>query len=122
MGIQQICNTIKNYFKNSTEPFPILPSILIACSMGKRPGLSTVRSTANIVNELSKLGIPTGVMPDGSPNLTVAFSYASTDEYVRMIREDMSSQGAGIPGDANIIGGGGASRMVNAMKVAIVNN
>lgn len=122
MGIQQICNSIKNYFKNSTEPFPILPSILIACSMGKRPGLSTVRSTANIVNELSKLGIPTGVMPDGSPNLTVAFSYAATDEYVRMIREDLASQGAGIPGDANVVSGGGAGTIVNPLKIAIVHN
>ena len=116
MGIQQICNTIKNYFKNSTEPFPILPSILIACSMGKRPGLSTVRSTANIVNELSKLGIPTGVMPDGSANLTVAFAYANTNEIYRAVKEDLNIQGALQPGSLNVVvggAGGGTGTNVN---------
>jgi len=61
-------------------------------------------------------------MPDGSPNLTVAFSYAATSEYVRMIREDLASQGAGIPGDANVVSGGNAGTIVNPLKIAIVHN
>jgi hypothetical protein len=125
MGIRQITQTIKNLFSSTKKSFPILPGILVACSYGKRPGLSTIRSTANIVNDLSKLGIPTGVMPDGSANLTIGFSFASTHEYVRMIKEDMASQGAGIPGTANVVvagAGGGAGTIVNAFPVNVINN
>lgn len=119
MGIRQITQTIKNLFSSTKKPFPILPGILIACSYGKRPGLSTIRSTANIVNDLSKLGIPTGVMPDGSANLTIGFSFASTQEYVRMIKEDMASQGAVVPGSLNIVQG-----VVNGNtgQINVINN
>ena len=116
MGIQQICNSIKNYFKNVRKEYPALPGILIVCSMVKRPGLSILQSTANIVNDLSKLGIPTGVMPDGSANLTVAFAYANTNEIYRAIKEDLNIQGAIQPGSLNIVvggAGGGTGTNVN---------
>jgi hypothetical protein len=77
MGIKQICNTIKNYFNKTRSPFPEFPGLLIVCSMGKRPGLSAIQSTSNIVTDLAKLGIPTGAMPDGSANMTVAYTYAN---------------------------------------------
>ena len=35
------------------------------------PGMSETRTLANIIEELQKSGIPTGDMPDGSPNLFV---------------------------------------------------
>jgi hypothetical protein len=106
MGIQQICNSIKNYFKTIRSSYPELPGLLIVCSMGKRPGLSTIQSTANVVNALSKLGIPTGTMPDGSANLTVAFAYANINEIFRAIKKDMNMQGALLPGSLNIVVGG----------------
>ena len=104
MGIQQICNTIKNYFKDTRKPVSMLSGILIACSMCKRPGLSTIRSTANIVADLSKLGIPTGTMPEGCDNMTVAYSYAQTDELFRALRKDAYLQGAFQPGSLNFVG------------------
>jgi hypothetical protein len=116
MGIKQICNSIKNYFETMRSAFPELPGILIVCAMAKRPGLSTIQSTSNIVNELSKLGIPTGLMPDGSANLTVGFTYACASEYFRAIKEDMNIQGVLQPGSLNVVfagAGGGTGTNVN---------
>ena len=98
MGIRQICNTINNYLKNIRNPFPQLPRLLLICSMARRPGLSVVQSTANIVKDLNKLGIPTGPMPDGSANLTVGFVFANTKEIYRGMRKDASIQVGVQPG------------------------
>ena len=116
MGIKEICNTVKNYFKNTRQPFPILPGLLIVCSMNKRPGLSVIQSTANIVSDLEKLGIPTGPMPDGSDNKTVGYTWAITKEIFRAWKFDMILQGACQPASMNIVvagAGGGFGNNVN---------
>jgi hypothetical protein len=41
---------------------------------GLLPGFSPERATLNLIEELEKLGIPTGPMPDGSPNFMNFFS------------------------------------------------
>jgi hypothetical protein len=41
------------------------------------PGTSAERSTINVIKELQKLGIPTGTLPDGSPNLMLLYNLAS---------------------------------------------
>ena len=106
MGIAQICQTIGNYFSNVRPPFPQLSRILLVCSMIKRPGLSVLQSVANITKDLNKLGIPTGSMPDGSTNLTVAFALASTKETYRAIKKDMSIQVGIQPGTMGSFGVG----------------
>jgi hypothetical protein len=88
MGISQICESIKNYFKTAREPVQQLPRILLACSLIKRPGLSTVVSVANIIKDLNMMGIPTGPNPDGSPNLTVAVTYGIVKEVFRALKLD----------------------------------
>ena len=103
MGIQQIVQTIKNLFSGVRPPFPALPGILIICSMCKRPGLSAIRSTGNIVTDLAKLGIPTGQMPEGCPNMTVGYTYAQTKEIFRAIKKDGSAQFAAQPGSINFV-------------------
>ncbi len=40
------------------------------------PGYSPNRAFINSIEEMQKLGLPTGPMPDGSPNLMVQLSYA----------------------------------------------
>lgn len=125
MGIAQICQTISNYFSKVRAPFPQLSGILLVCSMIRRPGLSVLQSVANITKDLNKLGIPTGPMPDGSPNLTVAFTFASTKETYRAIRKDMMIQAAIQPGTAMVVGTGAnaggpvviSGTIVNAVKV-----
>ena len=125
MGIKQICNTIKNLFKNTRTPFPAFPGLLIACSMCKRPGLSVIQSTGNIVTELAKLGIPTGQMPEGCPNMSVGYAMAQTGEMFRAIKEDSKMQVAFQPGSINFVVagmGGGTGTNINTGKVcAIVN-
>jgi hypothetical protein len=120
MGIEQICKTISNFFNNVRPPFPQLSGVLLVCSMIRRPGLSTIQSTANIVKDLNRLGIPTGPMPDGSANLTVGVMFASTKEQFRALKEDASVQGAMTPFSANVVVtgvGGGARTIVNAPKI-----
>lgn len=106
MSIKQICESITNLFTKALPPFPQLPRILLVCSMVKRQGLSAIRSTSNIVKDLNKLGIPTGPMPDGSPNLTVAFAFASTKENFRALKKDAVVQSGVQPGSMMITGFG----------------
>ena len=106
MGIEQICQTISNFFNNVRPPFPQISRILLVCSMIRRPGLSTIQSVSNIVKDLNRLGIPTGPMPDGSANLTVGAFFASTKETYRGIKHDMSIQVGIQPGTATIFGTG----------------
>jgi len=40
------------------------------------PGTSAERSSINTIQELQKLGVPTGVLPDGSPNLMLFYNLA----------------------------------------------
>lgn len=109
LGLEQICNTIKNFFTNVREPFPQLNRILLVCSMVRRPGLSTIQSVSNIVKDLNRLGIPTGPMPDGSANLTVGVIFASTKEHHRAIKKDMSIQVGITPGTINSTPAGNAT-------------
>ena len=112
MGIQQICQTITNYFKKVRAPFPQLNRLLLVCSMIRRPGLSVIQSTSNIVKDLNRLGIPTGPMPDGSANLTVGVTFASTKETFRAFKKDASIQIGFVPGSQSVTvagaNGGGA--------------
>ena len=105
MGISQICESIKKYFANTREPVQQLPRMLLVCSLIKRPGLSTVVSTSNIVKDLNMMGIPTGPMPDGSPNLTVAHAYAVTKEIFRALKLDAVVQVGIGPAALNIQAG-----------------
>ena len=118
MSIKQICESITKLFTNALPPFPQLPRILLVCSMIKRQGLSAIRSTSNIVKDLNKLGIPTGPMPDGSPNLTVTFAFASTKENFRALKKDASVQVGVQPGSMMITGfGANAGGPVNIQGV-----
>ena len=105
MGIEQICQTITNLFNNVRPPFPQLSRLLLVCSMIRRPGLSVIQSVANITKDLNKLGIPTGAMPDGSPNLTIGVTFATTKEQYRALKQDASVQGGTQPGTELIMNG-----------------
>lgn len=117
MGIEQICKSITKFFNNARPPFPQINGILLACSMIRRPGLSTIQSTANIIKDLNRLGIPTGPMPDGSTNLTVASVFAAITEIQRSLKEDAFIQGANVPGTGDVVAGDRVGKLVNAMKV-----
>jgi hypothetical protein len=48
-----------------------LPLLLAASLL---PGFSPERATLNFIEKLQALGIPTGVLPDGSPNLMLLYN------------------------------------------------
>jgi hypothetical protein len=54
------------------------------------------------VKDLNIMGIPTGPMPDGSPNLTVAHAFAITKEIFRALKLDAVVQVGMAPGTFNI--------------------
>ena len=125
MGIQQIVQTVKNLFSSIRTPFPIIPGLLISCSMCKRSGLSTIQSTGNITVDLANLGIPTGQMPEGCPNMTVGYTYAQTKEIFRAIKKDMNTQMAFQPGSIMFAvtgAGGGTGTNINTGKVCVTAN
>ena len=103
MTIADISNSIKSLFNITRQPAPEIPGMLMAIGCTQKPGLSTVVSTGNIVKAISKHGIPTDPMPDGSENKTVAYTIAVVEEIFRAIREDANIQVAHTPGAISVI-------------------
>lgn len=53
---------------NGLKPAGLIPLPLLAAAQ-QLPGFSSERATINFVESMQALGIPTGALPDGSPNL-----------------------------------------------------
>lgn len=68
--------TILNLLSGLAGPNSKLPAPLLLLTEFL-PGTSAERSTINVIKELQSLGIPTGTLPDGSPNLMALFNFAS---------------------------------------------
>lgn len=108
MTVKAICEAIKTAADQATRhALPAIPAIVMLCSLAKRPGLSTIMSVINIVQECKKYGIPTESNEDGSPNLYMMLTKSIINEAYRAIRFDMNSQGAGAPGGVSIAATGG---------------
>jgi len=60
------------------------------------PGTSPERSSINAIAELQKLGIPTGVLPDGSPNLMLLYNLANNKGAEKEKSENGKIQAIGI--------------------------
>ena len=72
-----------------------IPFFLLA--MAKfRPGISRNRTYLNYVDNLEKLGVDVGPLPDGSPNLMVAAGRALIDSIYDDILQNMSVESTGI--------------------------
>ena len=91
MNVTQICNSIIALFKKKIPPMPQLPRSLVVSSSVKKEGLSTIKSTSNVVTELNKLEY-LQIKCHGSPNLTIAFIQAITEERNRSLKFDASFQ------------------------------
>lgn len=115
MNISDISNSIKSLFDVTRQPAPEIPGMLMAVGCTQKPGLSTVVSTGNIVKALSKHGIPTDPMPDGSENKVVAYTIAVVEEIYRAMREDANIQIAHAPGAITVLttGANGGGPMVS---------
>lgn len=120
MGIKQICNSISHFFNKVRTPFPQIQRMLWVCSLVKRPGLSVIQSTANIVKDMNRLGIPTDPMPDGSDNLMVAYTFVIVKEIFRALKLDAVVQVGLQPGSISFTGYGanaGGPIVVNGTNI-----
>ena len=74
-----------------------IPLPLLALS-GALPGISAEQMTINTIQILQSIGVPTGALPDGSPNLMLLFNLASNKGIVSNITEEGKVEGIGISG------------------------
>jgi hypothetical protein len=72
-----------------------IPFFLLAVAKF-RPGISRNRTYINYINNLEKLGVDTGPLPDGSPNLMVATGKALIESIYDDILQNMSVESTGI--------------------------
>lgn len=93
MGIQQICDAIRNLFNSVRPAADRIPAIILACSLTKRPGLSVIVSAGNVIRAQAEFGAPTAAtLPDGTPNMMNALIVAMFREEFRALREDAKTQ------------------------------
>lgn len=109
MDLAQVIQTAEDTIKKL--PFPIpgfeLPPWLLYCVSKRRTGLSVGRIVSNVCAWMQSAGIPTGVNPDGSPNLIVGLSAAITQSIVDEICENGQVSVASAPGDIIVQAEGG---------------
>ena len=74
-----------------------IPLPLLALS-GALPGISAEQMTINTIQILQSIGVPTGALPDGSPNLMLQFNLAANKGIVSNITEEGKIEGIGISG------------------------
>jgi hypothetical protein len=108
LGIKEITSSFKNLFDSSLRsPANIISGIILICGLAKRPGLSCIISTGNIIQDISKKGIPTDATLDGAPNLMNQMIASVVCEVFRAIKEDADIQVSLAPGSINVITNGG---------------
>ena len=107
IGIAQIGQSFETLFSTLRKPATIIPSLILLCAMVRRPGLSCIISTSNILQDIAKKGCPTENLPDGSPNLMNEVIASVVCEVYRALKEDSSIQIALPPGALTITATGG---------------
>ena len=96
----------------------------MVCSLIKRPGLSVMVSTANIIKFLGEKGIETRANPDGSDNRTNILVAGIVNELYRALRFDSNVQVAFGPGSMAITASGsnaGGPVVVTGTNINIPN-
>jgi hypothetical protein len=86
MNIQSITNTINKLIQSARLPIKTIPTVMLLCSVIKRPGMSAMLAAANAIKGQSKFGAPTGDLPDGTPNMMNAMMYTLTEAIYRDIK------------------------------------
>jgi hypothetical protein len=69
-------------FKRTSIPLPLLLAVPAL------PGYSANRAFINQIEQLQKLGLPTGPLPDGSPNLGLIAGFASLEGQAKELNEN----------------------------------
>jgi len=93
-------------------PKPSLKQILAAKA---RPGLSSDILSASIIARFPEIGIPTGPLVGGSPNVMEEFVKVVCEEFIDAIRSDMRIDVALDPGAVVVANGANAGGPVVAV-------
>ena len=64
-----------------------LPTFSLALSAGL-PGMSQTRAFSNVIEEMQKNGLPTGDLPDGSPNLMLQSKLSDLNGFFKEMQEN----------------------------------
>ena len=102
--INDILILLKLIFGRSNGTIP-MPLLLLTQFL---PGTSPERATINTIQELQNLGIPTGTLPDGSPNLMLLYNLSTNKGIDKEESENGKVEGTfidpGTPGIYRIFG------------------
>ena len=107
INTESVVSGIKQVFENIRKPANVISGIIMACSLAKRPGLSCMLSVGNIIQDMSKQGIPTDTLPDGTPNLMNKMVNSVICEVFRAMKEDANIQTVMPAGSITITANGG---------------
>lgn len=86
--LDKITKVINNAINSLSTPAQTLPAALLYCVAIKRAGLSPSKIAAKVISNNSEIGIPSGTLPDGSPNLINQYTYNIVKCVVDAIKED----------------------------------
>lgn len=85
--IKNIITELSNLLNiNTSKPQSIPPILRLKAS--KRSGLSATVSTQNVLKKKQELGLPTGTLPNGNPNIDDIMLKMIFEEIYRALRED----------------------------------
>lgn len=87
--ILNLLNLINSVGRTSI-PFPLLSFAPLL------PGISAERSTINAIENLQSVGIPTGPLPDGSPNLMALFNLATNKGFEKEFSQNAKIEAFGV--------------------------
>lgn len=102
MTKRAVTKKLSSVFSELRSPAKVISLVVMLCSLTKRPGLSCMLSTSKIIQDLSKRGVPTGPLVDGSPNLMNQLVASVVCEVFRALKEDANIQIAIQPGSINV--------------------
>lgn len=102
IGIREIGQAFETAFSTLRKPANVISTIIMLCALVKRPGLSCLVSTSNILQDIAKQGVPTENLPDGTPNLMNKVIASTVCEVFRALKEDANIQIAVPPGALSV--------------------
>lgn len=86
--IRTVIDTTKSALDVIRKPVLKLAAFLIYATATRRPGLSKIAITSDIISDNAPLGINTGQMPDGTENVVNQFVANVVEKVVDSLKDD----------------------------------
>ena len=107
MALANVIQSLTSFIQNKLSLFLThIPTILLICSTLKRPGMSPIKTTGNIINELANKDFPVGANIDGSPNMMNQMYFTIVSQIMNAIKYDSRTEMAFPPGAMQMSGTG----------------